>query len=433
MSEPSSQRPEGSTLDPEEFLHEARRRAPGPRASLRENLTPEHKRWIIAVLTLVLFTHTMDFMVLMPLGPRLMDLFQISPQQFSGLVSIYSLMAAVFGFFGALVFDRLDRKHALIGSYIGFLLGTFACAWAPTYSVLLVARGLAGAFGGLLAGISFAIIGDLFTLHERGAATGQLMTSFSLAAIVGVPSGLLLSNRLGWHAPFFAIGVFGLVCLVIMLRVIPNVTAHLRSHYSGIFSGLSENLGDSNSRRALLTTLMMVLSQFVVIPFISPYLVGNTGFAEANLAYVYLLGGLLTAFSGPWVGRWCDRSSPRRIFTYTGLLFLIPMFAVTHLGHQSMALVLTATTAFFVLSNARMVPAMTIIQSSIPPSRRGGFMSLNSSIQQLGAASASFLGGWVISKPLGDVSIQGFEDTAYLSIAFGIGAYLFGRSVKVVS
>ncbi|MBS1958588.1 MAG: MFS transporter [Bdellovibrionales bacterium] len=400
---------------------------------LRDRLTPLQKKWIILVLTLVMFTHTMDFMVLMPLGPRLMVLFQISPQQFSFLVSIYSFTAGIFGFFGSLVFDRLDRKHALLGTYLGFLLGTLSCALAPSFPILLAARALSGAFGGLLAGIAFAIVGDLFSIHERGAATGKLMTSFSLAAIIGVPIGLVLSTNFGWHAPFFAIVGIGLIAIVTILKVIPNVRSHLQSHYSGIFSGLTENFTDPNSRRALMTTFMMVLSQFVVVPFISPYLVSNTGFPEADLPLVYLLGGALTAFSGPLVGRICDRSTPRKVFTRTGLLFLLPMFMITHLGFVPVPVALVATTAFFVLSNARMVPAMTIIQSSIPPSRRGGFMSLNSCIQQLGSASASFASGWVITQVPGTILIQGFSETAYLSILFGIFAYLFGRSIRMVS
>jgi predicted MFS family arabinose efflux permease len=411
-----------------------RRRVPrGARQHLREQLSASQKQWIVAILTLVMFTHTMDFMVLMPLGPKLMNLFGINPQQFSFLVSIYSFTAGIFGFFGSLVFDRLDRKHALVGSYIGFLAGTLACAVAPNYPVLLAARALAGAFGGLLSGIAFAIVGDLFSIHERGSATGKLMTSFSIAAIVGVPAGLLLSNSMGWHAPFFAIFGFGLLCLIAAQKMIPNVNSHLQSHYSGIFSGITENFGDANSRVALLTTFTMVLSQFVVIPFISPYLVANTGFAEDHLPLVYLLGGGLTAFSGPWVGRLCDRSTPRKIFTYSGLLFLLPMFIITHLGHTGEAWILVATTSFFVLSNARMVPAMTIIQSSIPPSRRGSFMSLNSCIQQLGAASASFIGGLVITQMPLSTEMNGFADTAWISILFGIGAYFFGRMIRTVS
>ena len=395
--------------------------------------TSHQKKWIIAVLALIMFTHAMDFMVLMPLGPKLMALFQISPHQFSLLVSVYSFAAGICGFLGSLLFDRLDRKRALIGAYIGFLFGTLSCALAPTFTILLIARALAGAFGGLLSGISFAIVGDLFTVHERGGAMGRLMTSFSLAAIIGVPTGLLIANHGGWHMTFFAIVAVGFIGLMLSIFKIPNVRGHLRTHYSGIFSGITDNLSDANSRIALITTFMMVLSQFVVIPFISTYLVTNTSFPETQLPLLYALGGLITAFTGPYVGKLCDQYSPRQIFTCTGLLFLLPVFVITHLGRVPVLATLVISTLFFILSNSRMVPAMTIISSSIPASRRGSFMSLNASLQQFGSALAALVGGWVVTSSPTSHELLGFSHTAYLSGAFGLMAYFYGRRINSIS
>ncbi len=379
------------------------------------------------------FTHIMDFMVLMPLGPKLMTIFQINPQQFSFLVSIYSFTAGVFGLIGSLFFDRLDRKYALLGAYIGFLFGTLCCTLATTYNYLLIARAISGAFGGLISGISFAIIGDLFSIHERGAATGKLMASFSFAAVAGVPIGLVLSNHFSWHAPFIAIVIFGSVAALIAITTIPHVNMHLKTHYTGIFSGIIENVSDTNSRRALVTTFMMTLSQFVVIPFISPYLVHNVKYPEEHLSFVYLLGGTVTIFSGPYVGKLCDQLTPRRVFNRTGLLFIIPFFIFTHLGQAHMAIALSLTTLIFLFSNSRMIPAMTIISSSIPPSRRGSFMSLNSCLQQLGSATASFIGGSLVSQTVGAGELIGFSNTAYFAILFGLSAYALGRTIKTVS
>jgi predicted MFS family arabinose efflux permease len=400
---------------------------------LKDLLSPKKKRAIVLVLALVMFSNIMDFMVLMPLGPKLMRLFSISPREFSFLVSIYSFTAGIFGFLGSLIFDRLDRKVALLGAYTGFLFGTVACAFAPNYSVLLFARAFSGAFGGLLSGISFAIVGDLFSIHERGLATGKLMTAYSLAAIVGVPSGIFLANHFGWHATFGGIGVLGVFSMGLAVKVIPRVRSHLRSHYSGIFAGLTENLRDPNSRVALTTTLMMVLSQFVVIPFISPYLVSNTGFLETQLPLVYLLGGVLTVMSGIFMGKICDQFGSKKVFYKTGLLFLVPVFLITHMGHVGLIATLAVTTAIFVFSNFRSVPAMTIISSSIPPSRRGSFMSLNSCVYQLGSSCATFMGGYVISQTPGQVELIGFSYTAYLAMFFGLAAYFAGQRIRIVS
>jgi predicted MFS family arabinose efflux permease len=312
-------------------------------------------------------------------------------------------------------------------------VGTLFCTIASSYTYLLIARAVSGAFGGLISGVSFAIIGDLFSIHERGSATGKLMASFSFAAVAGVPAGLLLSNAFGWHAPFIAIVLLGSISAIMAIFTIPHVNTHLKTHYSGIFSGVIENVSDPNSRRALITTFLMTLSQFVVIPFISPYLVHNVKYPEEHLGFVYLLGGAVTIFSGPYVGKLCDRLTPRRVFIRTGLLFIIPFFIFTHLGQAPMWVALVITTFIFLFSNSRMIPAMTIITSSIPPSRRGSFMSLNSCLQQLGSATASFIGGVLVTQAAGNQELAGFSQTAYFAILFGLSAYVLGRSIKTVS
>jgi len=97
-------------------------------------------------------------MIMMPLGNYLMPYFDISPRQFSFLVGAYTLSASVSGFAAAFFVDRYDRKRVLLFGYIGFLVGTLACGFAPTYVLLLFARLFAGVFGGLIAGQVLSII-----------------------------------------------------------------------------------------------------------------------------------------------------------------------------------------------------------------------------------------------------------------------------------
>jgi DHA1 family inner membrane transport protein len=50
---------------------------------------------LLAILTSVQFTHIVDFMLMMPLGPQLMRLMAIDPSEFSLLVSAYTFAAAL--------------------------------------------------------------------------------------------------------------------------------------------------------------------------------------------------------------------------------------------------------------------------------------------------------------------------------------------------
>ena len=65
---------------------------------------------LLFTLAVIQFSHITDFMILMPLGPQLMEAFEISPSQFALLVSTYTFSAGLSGFIGAFFIDRFDRK-----------------------------------------------------------------------------------------------------------------------------------------------------------------------------------------------------------------------------------------------------------------------------------------------------------------------------------
>ena len=71
--------------------------------------------WLLLLLAVIQFTHIIDFVIMMPLGPQLMRVFAISPKEFSFLVSAYTFSAAISGFISTLFIDKFDRKNALLG------------------------------------------------------------------------------------------------------------------------------------------------------------------------------------------------------------------------------------------------------------------------------------------------------------------------------
>ena len=125
---------------------------------------------LILVLVAIHFTHMVDFVILMPLGQRLMAELDISPVQFGWLVSAYAIAAGVTSLCASLVMDRFDRKSVLLTMYGGFTLSTLFCGVAWNYEALLVARTAAGMFGGLAAVTIMAVIGDVFPVEKRGRA-----------------------------------------------------------------------------------------------------------------------------------------------------------------------------------------------------------------------------------------------------------------------
>jgi predicted MFS family arabinose efflux permease len=128
------------------------------------------ERMLLTALAGAQVTHILDFMLLMPLGAQLMRRFALTPGEFGLLVSIYMMTAAAVGFAAALVIDRFDRRSTLLVLYACFTATTLLTATAQTYDWLLAARATAGAFGGVLAATTLAIVADTVPEARRGAA-----------------------------------------------------------------------------------------------------------------------------------------------------------------------------------------------------------------------------------------------------------------------
>lgn len=384
------------------------------------------------LLAFIKFTHIMDFMIMMPLGPQLERLWNISPQEFGILVAAYTFSAGAVGLLGSFFMDRFDRKYSLIFLYSGFLIGTFACAFSNSYEMLLLARCATGSFGGLLGATVLSIVGDLTPLEKRSETMGTIMAAFSAASVFGVPFGLFLADQFGWQSPFLFLGLVGLPILALNIRMVPNVRGHLENAAEKPFELIRGMFSDRNQVTAHLFIVLLMLGQFSVITFIAPYMVSNVGFTEGQLSYIYLVGGFCTLFSAPIFGRWADKFGQLRFFTGVTLLSLVPLWVITHLPQMNLYIVLVITSVMFILISGRIIPAMTMITSSVKPERRGGFMSVNSAIQQLGAGIASYTAGLIVVKTASG-QYQDYEIVGYLAITASLVAILIARKMRAVS
>lgn len=360
------------------------------------------ERALLVTLAAIQFTHITDFMVIMPLGPQLMRVFEVAPQQFGLLVSAYSLSAALAGLLCALYIDRHDRKHALFALSCAFGVALLLCALAPSYALLLAARVCAGAFGGVVAATVYSIVGDAVPEQRRGAAMGAVSVAFPLAAVAGVPLGLYLATRYGWRAPFLMLAAAGTLALPAIARYVPSLRAHVtQAAGTAPLRRLGAVVTSRGHLRGLAFMAMLTLAGFLVIPFISPYIVANAGVSERSLAYVYFFGGLATAFTSRWAGHLADRHGKARVFAAAAWLSLIPTLLVTNLVPAPLPLVILCTASFMILSNARWVPALALVTGSVPPHQRGSFLNLSFAVQQMAAGLASFVAGLIIGRSPG--------------------------------
>lgn len=373
--------------------------------------------------------HIVDFMVIMPLARRLELEFNISTNQFGWLVSSYTFAAFFSGIAGSLFIDRVSRKASLLIGSAGFTAANVFCAAAPGFGFFLAARILTGAFGGLLSGVTFSILGDLIEPQKRGRATGVIMMAFSIAAVVGVPAGIWLAGKFFLQLPFYLIAAGSLAVLALTALRMPPLDAHLGEQRSLVVDQLRRVLTDRKNRRLYLMMVCHFMAGFSIIPFIANFMQKNNGVSDDQLFWVYVTGGLATIVSSPVAGALTDKYGPVRIYSFLSLVASLPFILVTYEWTRIFPLLLVFTVLFFVFVSSRMVPAMALLNNTVEPALRGTFMSLNGSVQQLAMSLGATAASLIIVAPPG-LPIRNYAWVGIFAIFFNIAAIAVANTFK---
>ncbi len=374
---------------------------------------------IIAFLSFIQFTVILDFMVIAPLGAMLMDILHMSPAQFGWAVSAYAFSAGVSGLLAAGFADRYDRKHFLLFFYAGFVVGSALCGVATDYRFLLFARVVTGLFGGVMASVSLAIVADLFPYEQRSRVMGFVQMSFGVSQIAGIPLGIYLANTLGWHAPFLLIAVMSTGVGAAIVRWMRPVDVHLTAasgERHAPFAHLRKTISHLHYRKAYLTTGLLGIGGFLMMPFSSTFMVNNTAVSLAELPLVFMFTGIASIIVLPMVGKISDAFGKFRIFIIGTVLASAMVVVFTHLSVTPLWEIVGINIILFAGILSRMVPA-TALMTAVPEIvDRGAFMSVNASLQQISGGVASILAGAIVVQHTSSGPLEHYDILGYLCV-----------------
>jgi predicted MFS family arabinose efflux permease len=146
-------------------------------------------------------------------------------------------------------------------------------------------------------------------------------------------------------------------------------------------------------------------------------MVSNVGLREEDLPLIYLVGGGLTLFTSPLIGKLSDKYGKLKMFTILAILYVIPVYLITNMEPMAIYMVLT-TSAIFFLFSGRFIPMQAMVTGAVEPKIRASFMSFNSSIQQLANGIAAFLAGFVVTNVNG--KLVHYDILGYFSIGMAL-------------
>jgi MFS family permease len=186
-------------------------------------------RQIIGGILLAMFLSALEQTIVAPalstIGRVLGDV-----ESLSFVVTAYLLAAtAVTPLFGKFA-DIHGRRVALLVAVAIFIVGSVACALAPTMWTLVAARALQGIGGGGILPIAQTIIADLLSPRERPLYQSYSAVMFMAASVLGPVLGGLLTDYVHWSLIFWINVPLGAVALVMTDRALRRLPRNDRPH-----------------------------------------------------------------------------------------------------------------------------------------------------------------------------------------------------------
>lgn len=377
---------------------------------------------ILASLFLAQLANVLDFLIILPLGTVFMREFQISPFEFSSLVSSYSIACAISGVISFRFVDRYDRKTLFLSAAAIFFASNIWCALSVSYPAFLTARIFAGLASGLLDASIFSVIADVFPMERRGRAVGIVTTAFAVASFGGVPAGIVFESLYGWRTIFYLIGTIALICVVVSIFCLPSLSDHI-DHEGDPHDAMKKQLlkrivADPHLRGGLILTAVVMFGVFLIVPFIASALVMNGGISQPDLSIVYMVGGVAALIATPLAGRMTDTRGRWVVYRVLAPLGAIAAAAITLLHDVTIFQGCIAIVFSMGLNSGRNVVANTIV-SDLPEAQiRASYMSLKGAVQNGSAGLATFVAGHFVVEASG--KLHGLWSMSILSFLFTV-------------
>ena len=200
-------------------------------------LTHPEIRTIVLGIMLAMFLGALDQTIvataLPTIGRHFGDLGDLS-----WVVTAYLLTAtAVTPLYGKLS-DIHGRRGMMLTAIGIFIVGSLACALAPSMTALVLARSLQGLGGGGLMALAQTIIADIVSPRERGRYQGYIGAVFAVSSIGGPVLGGFLTEHIDWSLIFWINLPLGFAALAMTSNVLKRVPFHPRKHRLDVVGAL---------------------------------------------------------------------------------------------------------------------------------------------------------------------------------------------------
>lgn len=306
------------------------------------------------------------------------------------MITIFSIAFAVGTPAIIAITGKWDRKQLLIIALIIFALANVVTLWMESFLAINIARAISGVSAGVIEVIALVIAAKLAAPEKKGSAIAMIIIGFSMALVVGVPLGRLISSIVNWRFIFLGIGVLAILFLLAILYAIPAVHGDKPVPLTQQFAVLK----NKNIAILFAITFLWISAFSIIYSYISPYLLMVSHVNADEISQILLVCGLASLI-GSKMGGWATDK-----FSYSTAIiggFLLHAGALIFLALLGFS-ISTIYLLLFVWSMAAWSsgPALQYKLISLAPESTNIIFSLYTAFIQFGMAFGAIAGGLVI-------------------------------------
>ncbi|MEO1297969.1 MAG: MFS transporter [Cyanobacteria bacterium J06636_16] len=359
--------------------------------SASQSTQPIYRDMSLLIVVSVTLMEILGTMSVNPVLPGIAREFNLSPQQIGWVTTAFVIPIAIGGPICGVLADRFGRKPILVPSLFLFAMTGVACAFAPSFQVLLALRFLQGIGAASLEALPLALLGDLYTGKQLTAAVGFNASAIGLSlAVYPLLGGGLAS--MGWrHA--FALPLVALLVGIWLWRSLRlpqhqpladfNLWVYLRTIWSSLRRG------------RVMRLLFIVVALFVLLfgAYLTyiPTVADSLGASEIEIGILLASMAVFFAFTSSQLG-WLTRSLSE--LTLIKIAFSIYTLALIITPSIDRIWMLLIPSVLFGIAHGIVYPTTQALLAELAPNHnRAGFMAVVAIAIPLGQAIGPVLGG----------------------------------------
>lgn len=252
--------------------------------------------------------------------PDIAKEYHVSLTTLGYLVTIFALVYAVTTPLVTTLANRWPRHKVLLFLMAIFLVANTWSALATSYVSLLLSRIVTASVAGAIISLALVLANFIAPLSKRASLLSWVFAGFSLASVIGLPIGTMISTTFSWHDSFWAVSVIGIIVFALLVWLVPRNSPQTRGKFNTQFALFKNKVIYSG----VFFIVCAMAADYTFYTYIRPIITKTMGLPNGLLNFILFVLGVCFICGNKIGGAIADHGGMKTItWIFAGLTLLL--------------------------------------------------------------------------------------------------------------